>query len=207
MARTGGMPHADVAFEPWTQNKLAIVDQGGHWTVWDLAAEADSATAYQATLRFEGWIHEDHETSYVENGPTIQDDGWGYIAWAGRVRPRTLFVCNRTYIQTFDLSSARSPPHIAPAPDLTHSSGWILDVKRSPADAAHFFVLTSSEIIWLGITDSHDRADHANGIAPGAEILLSWRHFRDHEDLSLHMAVTLNQNGKLMYILPWRTLP
>ena len=194
ITRTGGVPHADVAFNPWNHHQLAVVDQGGQWSVWDIQGGKQRRNGYKAERRVKGWISAEYRTLDAQNGPSIQTDGWGCISWAGSVR--TLLVCNRTHVATFDVASYQAIQHRSAALELARTSSWILDVKRCPTNDAQFFVLTSNQIFWLVVAESGDAKEGDTTASAGANVLLSWRHFRHSEDISMHMAVTMVGSGQ-----------
>ncbi|KAI9753465.1 MAG: hypothetical protein M4579_005149 [Chaenotheca gracillima] len=174
---TGGKPHADVSFNPWYQHQIAIVDQAGRWSIWDITETKIQKLKEPLPSA----------TGFIKENPTSLDhaDGWARICWSGSVN--MLVVSNRRTLAIFSLSS-RVPVRLE-TPDLgiAKTTSWILDLKRSPIDPSHLFVLTSTHIVWLEVT-SHTLPRATNESQdPGAKVLLSWRHFRDGEDVTLRL--------------------
>src|SRR5437016_14389480 len=77
-SRTGGTPHAGVAFNPWYTRQCAIVDQKGHWTIWDLEGQKKKRRLFTATAGRSGQIVDDVS---AQNEPikVVEADGWGSI--------------------------------------------------------------------------------------------------------------------------------
>ncbi|KAI9849319.1 MAG: hypothetical protein M1837_004779 [Sclerophora amabilis] len=187
---TGGTSHADIGFNPWYQSQFAIVDQAGRWTVWDVEGQKKKRVTLKAVLRKSGLILD-------SSMPPHHADGWGSVCWAGDLN--TLVVCDRRHFTVFDLSS--EPPAPLPSPDLgiAKTVHWILDVKRSPSNLSHLYVVTSSHIFWVEVTGTHLLVNEGQKRYSGVRILLSWRHFRDGEDVSLQ--VLLVPSDEVLFVL------
>ncbi len=182
---TAGAPHADVSFNPWYEKQLAIVDQGGRWSVWDIEYKNKRRDIWTVKAGRVGSIQDGQIQGL---GPSnIDADGWGSILWAYNVH--TLLVFGR---RTFMLYNLKDDSERLVGPDLALATGqdWILGVKRSPSDKCHVFVVTSSRIFWLRINGFGGMKEKEKGNPDiGAKILLSWRHFRDQDDASLGLNV------------------
>lgn len=170
---TGGSPHADISFSIWNALQFAIIDQQGCWTTWELERPSPNSRTWTVKAGPKGKL------------TTAHSDGWGAISWAGD--ERTIVIARRKSFSVFNLGE---PSKRLTAPDLqlSKSSDWILDMKISPSDDAHIFIVTSTRIFWLRIAPS----DQSHGKEDGdsrALILLSWRHFRDESDTSLKLNV------------------
>ena len=180
------VPYSDVTFNPWYNQQIATIDQKGFWAVWDIEKRDKQAKG----TRF--WNVK--KTLYGElfdglpEGETLNSsaaDGWGVILWAGD--PSRIIVASRRIFAVLDITGN---PRRLLSPKLLSSttSEWILDVKRSSKDLTHVFVITTLSIFWLQITSSAGIYD-VEEPAVGAKCLLSWRHFRDPEDISLSLGV------------------
>ncbi len=190
IGQTGGVPHADVNFNPWYQRQIAVVDQHGTWSIWDLEGQERKRVTYELNAGKVGHIYDGYE---MGNSHQNNADGWGAICVAGNVN--TLVVCNRRHMAVFDVSGK---PNRLGAPDLglSRNSDWILDLRRSSRNRSHIFVLTSSRITWLHVTG----ACEYHGIdspKTGATNLLSWCHFRDGEDTGLRLHVIERGGGTI----------
>ncbi|KAI9771255.1 MAG: hypothetical protein M1840_002225 [Geoglossum simile] len=185
MSRTGGAPHSDVAFNPWYNRRCAIIDQRGRWSVWDLEGQGGKGNLCVAKARQNGCVL-DAPSGGNAGGDATEEDGWASVCWAGDVS--TLVACTRRHLAVFDLKS--NPPTRLKVPplDLVRTPNWILDIRRSPINNSHLFVVTSSQVFKLEISGNDPDVGPANWKA-GAQILLSWRHFRDGDDTSLRLEV------------------
>lgn len=181
-----GIPYSDVAFNPWYNQQIATVDQKGDWAVWDIEKmekRAKGSKAWTATKIRGGGLLDG-----LSGGETLTStfaDGWGAVLWAGDLS--TIVVACRRMLAFFDITGN---PRRLVAPNIISpvTSEWILDVKRSAKASTHVFVVTTSSIFWLQIAKSAE--DHGSeGATEGAKCLLSWRHFRDPEDISLRLRV------------------
>ena len=187
--RSGGAPHIDVSFNPWYQQQFAVLDQQGHWSIWDIESKDKGRNSWTLTAGVSG-----HILDQYTQGPemvNVEADGWGAILFVGSVS--TLVVVGRRILSIFHL---KSKPERLVAPELivAKSSDWILDVKRSPIDDRHMFVVTSSCIFWLQIQSSEDMHDE-KASRSGTSILLSWKHFRHQEDISLRLHIVYSTQG------------
>ena len=180
------VPYADVAFNPWYNQQIATIDQKGSWAVWDIEKRDKQAKG----ARF--WnVKKTRHGELLDGLPEVGTlnssvaDGWGVILWAGD--PSRIFVASRTIFAVLDITGN---PRRLFSPKLLSSTTveWILDVKRSSKDLTHVFVITTLSIFWLQVTSSAGTYD-VEEPAVGAKCLLSWRHFRDPEDISLRLGV------------------
>ena len=192
MSRTGGAPPSDVAFNPWYNRQCAIIDQRGQWSIWDLEGQKREGSLCDAKARQSGSVL-DASSSENPDANTTGEDGWASVCWAGNVS--TLVACNRRHLAVFDLKSDPPARLKVPPLDLAQTPNWILDIRRSPINNSHFFVVTSSQVFKLEICGNDLGVGPANWKA-GAQILLSWRHFRDGDDISLRLEVMGSRDGK-----------
>lgn len=172
-----GVPAADVSFNPWDHLQLATVNQAGYWSIWSVEARVRSKGIWKLLKDFGGYIGDGDAPGSDLTQPIL--DGWGKIVWIRG--PDIILVVNRKCIRLINIKlGARSlaVPDIA----VANSTDWILDVERSPVHLDHFFVVTSSRLLWLKVSSPDGSQDEA------ASVLLSWIHFRNPQDpsLSLH---------------------
>ena len=184
--KANGVPYSDVAFNPWYNQQIATIDQTGAWAVWDVEKtqkRAKGRTFWTINKIRHGGLHDD--LSEGETPSSSVADGWGAVLWAGDLS--TVIVASRRIFAIFDIKGS---PRRLVTPNLVSAttSEWILDLKRSSKDPTHVFVTTTFRIFWLHIASF--AGSHADGeMAVGAKCLLSWRHFRDPEDISLTLQV------------------
>lgn len=191
---TGGAPHADVSFNPFNERQFAIVDQRGHWSIWNIKGQHRRRHLWNATAGPNGHINaadDDNEDVKAGISADVKQDGWGLILWAGGIS--TIVVADRRTLAVFDL---RAPSQRLVSPDLhlDTEADWILDLKRSPLNDSHVFLVTSSRILCLRFRVS-DQEEDAKELKIGTEILFSTRHFRDQEDISLRLQLLSDDRG------------
>ncbi|TLD39732.1 RNA polymerase I-specific transcription initiation factor RRN6-like protein [Venturia nashicola] len=189
-----GQQHSDITFNPWNQQRLAIVDQAGDWAIFTLQQKHKSRQAYIHKLGHRGSLEgflEDSKTR--EDISSAQQDGWARILWVAD--KNTLLVCTRRRFQLFSLSAETTLPFPTP---VSHGQ-WILDVRRCPSVPTWVFILTSSQVLWLEILPEIDRGTDITVVT--GKILLSAHHFRDSSDISLQMRIEHDLN--VISILLW----
>jgi RNA polymerase I-specific transcription initiation factor RRN6 len=147
--------------------------------VWDIDRRRRSEE-YKITCLVQGQIAPPDETD-----PT-GEDGWARILWVGDVN--TILVCNRRKLSIIGIQGGSFEYLLCPAVISKRSGDWILDVSRHPTIRGQFFVLTSTELFLMAVNTSNGAGDADVGPV-GAQVLLSWRHYRDREDFTLSMTV------------------
>ncbi len=190
--RTGGISHANVTFNPWYERQFAIVDQQGFWSIWTIEDYRHrSGSAYAGAGKSAHVL--DGASDDADSTARGQADGWGKLCWVAD--GSTLLVCSRRHLAIFDLKALKPARLQAPEVGLERSSDWILDVKRNPLDDGHVFVLTSSRIFWLDITGVEESIDNEHGVG-GGRILLSLRHYREADDITLRLQLMPLDEGR-----------
>lgn len=180
------MPFSDVAFNPWFLEQIATLDQTGVWHIWDLELESKAKGL---------WSLNKVDTGSLPSGPPNSnscqetDDGWGRVLWVNDLR--TLLLARRRQLSLVRIGGEINTDGI---PDLgmEYSTDWILEVKRSPANPAHVFVVTSTRVIWLAVLPI-DELGYDNGDRVNLTVLLSWVHYRNPQDLSLGVETCKNE--------------
>ena len=187
---TGGSCHRDVAFNPFSANQYAVLDQQGHWTVWALEKHRRRGVPWDLRPIVNGRVgrHEDN----TQDASNALLDGWGRINW---VRDAwTIYVVSRKSLAFF--SFRRNNVRQLPAPGLipSGSADSIIDAQEDPLDTNHFYILTSTQAFYLRV-DSEDGPD-SGGIQAGARVIMCWRHFRSFGDLGLRISTCRSKEGK-----------
>ena len=180
---TGGIAHSDVAFNPWYNRQVGILDQKGAWSVWNLERKKHGGPLYKAVPEINGFMDEPLATGAHQSS----EDGWGRLCWAGN--SDTLLLFSRKAMVVLDIKSCPVTRLQYPDLDLAATPYWILDVQRSPMNMNHVFVVTTSQVFWLDTVPAV-AADVAQSSFAGCRILLSWRHSRHLDDKSLQLSVT-----------------
>ncbi|GAD97958.1 hypothetical protein ACLA_026600 [Paecilomyces variotii No. 5] len=184
--RTGGYPHAYVTFNPWYQKQLAIVDIHGNWSIWNISGRNKRARSnWLADCVKSGTLPsvDPSLNGFREEQPRY--DGWAAVQWVADVNH--LIVCDRRCIFLYQIAHASGfarPIDLG----LRRETEWILDLKRSPSRPSIVFILTTSRIFWLDITSSDAlfSGEEDTPLTPQ----LSWRHYRDTEDITLQLTIT-----------------
>ena len=186
--RTGGVPHADVKFNPWHQRQIAIVDQQGAWSVWDLLTQEQEIESYGIKSVAIGHVFDSHDPDVHS-----QDigDGWGALCFAGSAH--ILVVCNRRHMAIFHVPSRLTQSGVSNL-DLLRNSDWILDLRTSSRDRSHIFVVTSSQVFCIHVAEIEDDGGK-NKTKAVATTLRSWCHFREGDDTSLRLDVIDHDRG------------
>ncbi|KAI9798703.1 MAG: hypothetical protein M1825_005030 [Sarcosagium campestre] len=188
--RTGGSPHAAVAFNPWSNEQVAILDRRGFWTAWSILT--DPRAPKQVKLRLDRRARVMDRFASESADQVLQKDGWGTLCWAGN--RRTLFVCTRDTATFFDIGC--DPPERLISPDLGLSPGcWVLDVKRSLHDKRLIWIVTTSVLFLLNVKGVDPMKGEEQ--SAGAKILMSWNHFRDAQDTTLKLSITTTKNAHM----------
>ncbi|KAJ4301356.1 hypothetical protein N0V90_003448 [Kalmusia sp. IMI 367209] len=187
---TGGIPHADVSYNPHYQRQFAIVDQDSNWSVWDIDGNKRGYSVNRVVARS---MHIKDDFEFEEQEVLVsswKEDGWARIMWVGDAN--TILVCNRRQLELVDLKGSVRPlkiPQVIDWRSIKNSSRhWILDVKRHPKNEKEFFVLTSVRLYLLAVPFLNDHS-YANLHGFDAVIVLSWTHFRGVEDITLQLQV------------------
>lgn len=192
---TGGFPHADVAFNPWYQRQVAIVDASGNWSIWDIQGRQSHKGHWSAERGPCGSLAPFPGDEIPLKGEAKDNhDGWAAILWAGNVNQ--LLVCDRRTVALFRTDTHPPQRHSIDL-QFERRSEWVLNVRRSKYNPNHVFIVTSTRVYWIAVSSDDGSSIEMEG---KASILLSWRHFRDVEDTSLNLTPFLIQDGKIVLI-------
>lgn len=171
-----GTPFSNITFNPWNNQHIATINQQGQWSTWKVSRKA-------AHKGF--WTIEETASGRAFDGDADDTDGfdpsdpvWYAIHWI--LDENTIIIAGRRKLTMFDIrhrGKRLEVPGIIPR----NSADWILDIKKEVSNTARVFILTSSTIHWLHVSTSGE----ANGL--DAQCLISWKHFRDPEDVSLRI--------------------
>lgn len=195
---TEGVKHADVTFNPWYVDQLAIVDPNGNTAVFEISPNSSKATHSTKEFRITNMqichFPSTHEPDVGRSQNHPQND-WARVMWL--TNPKTLLICTRTRLAIIDLKrqSTHEPSWQIPKLGLNEMSNLILDVRRHPRHLNQVFVLTSTHVFWLYI-ECEDKNHSENGLQCGANLMASIRHFRGQADVTLQLSLTLDGNGK-----------
>ena len=178
-----GVAFSGVAFNPWDHQQFATIDQQGDWNVWVVDASLRVKQKGLGTITNPANGHLLGAQELDGGSPYVAADGWGAVLWASD--QDTIVVADRAVFAVFDIKSSSQQVQV-PVLTSSRTSDWILDVKKGSRDPCNVFVATSLCIFWLRISSSEEEPKTAD-TKSNAQCLLSWRHFRDQEDISLRL--------------------
>ncbi|KAE8379464.1 RNA polymerase I-specific transcription initiation factor RRN6-like protein [Aspergillus bertholletiae] len=183
-SQTGGFAHAAVTFNPWYQKQIGIVDEKGNWSIWEISGRhRQNKGNWTAACVKSGVLPllDLDDSRDIDGYP--RHDGWAVIEWVGDVN--SFIVSDRRCPILYRMENDQACIYSIEL-DLKKKSEWILDVKRSPCNVSNIFILTTSRVFWFEInTDLVVAAK--DGMKPTLFPRLSWRHFRDPEDITLQL--------------------
>jgi RNA polymerase I-specific transcription initiation factor RRN6 len=179
---TGGITHADVAFNPWNPRLFAVVDLEGIWSVWKLRHLATG----RARQVCGGVLHDDVQDTIAQAVP----DGFHRISWVHN--GSVLAVCDRCALKLFDISDAGNEVLLDLELNLAHNI-WILDMVILSKQPSYICVLTSAHIALYAVNRD------LNGNT-AVERLALVDHYRSTSDLSLHLRIL--EDGEGMFVKP-----
>ncbi|KAI9653896.1 MAG: hypothetical protein M1829_001122 [Trizodia sp. TS-e1964] len=185
---TGGDPHTHLSFNPWNSRMLAILDQSGSWSIWELLGR--KVKGQHVLLKNIGHMLAGSQKN--TDLPLSKSDGWGRILWVADSDTITLF--NRREMLILDLATGTPAKLKAPDLGLARTSRWILDAVRSPSNQGHIFVVTSSQLFWIEIICRKELP------TLGGVILMSWSHYRSGEDISLCLEVCESKEDLILLL-------
>ena len=180
---TAGASHVDVAFNPWYQQQLAIMDSLGHLRTFII----DDTSISPPWRLDKGPSVEIEHPADVEEIEHLGSDYWGVVLWVGD--ETTLVTSTRRVLRIFYLEDEKIAPLETPGTWIAHESERILDVKRNPNSSSQLFVLTSAHVIWLRVLTRAERETSDKGTAD-IRVILSSCHYRSATDKSMRLTVS-----------------
>lgn len=188
VSRTGGYPHADISFHPFDCHRLALIDQHGNWSTWQMGGKRSvtSRVLYSIQLLRTGKFYTWENLRRPPQANPYHDswhkicwvaDGSGYFDRVFLANRRSAVICDPAEEEKYPLSLGLGP---------LNEAQWILDIKTSALHPAWIFVLTSTRVLCISTTKEEDRDmpwtdSHA--------ILCSWSHFRGRRDFTLSLTM------------------
>lgn len=186
-SRVGESDFADVAFNPWHQQQLAIINVKGHWSIWNIKGQQKRRHTWCVEPGISG------DTGFDSSEPTEIEDGWAKVLW---IRDsRTIAVATRSSLNFYD-TQLKSKVLATRQLDCLTKTDRILDINRPSHDSPDLLILNSSCIFWIRV----DNDINFGGSSPqsGATILLQCVHYRNVGDPSMQLAVT--SQGECRYL-------
>ncbi|KAH8125832.1 hypothetical protein ACSS6W_005613 [Trichoderma asperelloides] len=197
---TGGSAHSDVALIPTASGRsqqIAIINETGYWSIWDLPAAWQSQRKGPSQLSLskcghisDGLLNELPSTSSHPNerhgilvvegkGPEkIESSPSPSYNGRGNDTTQYLLMWNHEKMEVLNLDANILLPRLGRIIRDRGKLDWILDVHRSPIKQDHVFILTQYHITWV---DLLSRGESASGpLKPS--ILLSCPHLGTKND-------------------------
>ena len=172
-----GVPFADVAFNPWNHQQIAVIDLEGHWSTWNIQNISTERGIWTIENQSIGCIFNNNADS---GQPREIGDGWGRVLWAGATNK--LVVASRKIFAVYIVDDDMRKLDV---PDLfsDNSTNWIVDIKRDTSDSRYLYLLTSTTLYLINVPASTE--PHQSN----AQVSLSWRHSLNQDDTSLRLHV------------------
>ncbi|EHK16012.1 uncharacterized protein TRIVIDRAFT_39243 [Trichoderma virens Gv29-8] len=198
--QTGGSAHSDVALfttASGRSHQLAIIDEGGYWSIWDLPGtwQVQRKAAPQLTLNKCGHIS-DGLLNELPSIPSHPSERHGILileeAWSGKIESspspsarkttdaitRYMLMWNHERMEVLDLDANILLPRLGRIIRERGKLDWILDIHRSPTKQGHVFILTQYHITWVDVFSRDETG--AGPLKPS--ILLSCPHLGTKKD-------------------------
>lgn len=167
---TGGNAQVDIAFNPNSKGQypqMAIIDECGYWSVWDVIGNKNTRLSLQKCGHIsEGLLNElpsTTEFSAEKHGilfvGTVKLDSFWEAATQGddgdanefASRSSHLLLWNREKYEVIDMASSMALPRLPALSGLKGKPDSILDVRVSPVNQNHIFVLTMQNLFWIDL--------------------------------------------------------
>ncbi|KAL7808332.1 RNA polymerase I-specific transcription-initiation factor domain-containing protein [Trichoderma aethiopicum] len=198
--QTGGSPHSDVALLTTTHGRshqLAIIDEGGYWSIWDLigAWQVQRKGAPQYSLSKCGHIS-DGLLNELPTRSSFPSERHGILflegVWHGKIESspsasarkatdpntRYLLMWNHERMEVLNLDTNIFLPRLGRIMRQRGKLDWILDIHRSPTRQNHVFILTQYHITWVDVFGRDE-----SGLGPlKPSVLLSCPHLGTKKD-------------------------
>jgi RNA polymerase I-specific transcription initiation factor RRN6 len=179
VSQTGGFTHVDVTFNPWYLKQFAVVDERGHWSIWQLQDIVRLGNGVAPELLHSGLLPCDavdgDESESLTDG--VKYDTWGRLEWVRDVN--TFIVCGRRNAMLYVMEGTTTTS-CGIELNWQTSTEWILDVKTCSSRTSLVFVLTTARILCFDFK-------LADQEAPPIRPQFAWLHNRDADDLTLRL--------------------
>ncbi|GKU17398.1 rna polymerase i-specific transcription-initiation factor rrn6 [Fusarium langsethiae] len=206
---TGGNAHIDVAFNANSKGQspqIAIIDECGYWSIWDTLGGRPKArlSSYKFGHLSDGLLNEIPSTTehkaekhgIIFVGTTEVDNFWEDESQSAdesgesAKRSSHLLIWNREKYEVIDLESHIALPQLSLLARPKSKPDAILDIRISPANQNHIFVLTMRALYWIDLFATRREEDSSS---PKPTILISCPRLLDRE--ALRMTTCLTSEG------------
>jgi len=184
---TGGFTLADVTFNPWYSRQFGVVDIMGNWSVWEIRGRQTKhgSTYIARKVSMASLPSRDGKPQFERP----RHDGWASIVWVADFS--TVVVSDRRCTALYQMTGEGVRSSSVEL-GMNKQSEWVLDLERSIQNPSHFFVLTTSRLLWFDVTTA---PLYSNGTRPPLRPRITWRHFRDPEDTTLRISDLMVNRG------------
>lgn len=211
-SQTGGRAHCDVAFNPPTTGsppQVAIMDECGYWTVWAIVGrtKADNRIEKRAILRKHGHIDEGllahisfntihpsrpHGTLFVGmiGGSDFQAS---FVAPESMTRAPYVLAWSPEKFEVIDLEDGAILQPFEVPRQRSSKPSVILDARLSPVTQTHFFILTSSSLLWMEMP--------SHGLSSKPTLILECPHLPAMKDLRMSVSHSSEDGESVMVYL------
>lgn len=190
-----GMPmHAHASLNPWFASHFATVDLAGGWKVWEADSRLDP-NGVQDTKEIASGSLEYPDGDAGAALPRTHHDGWLRALWIRDTD--TLIICTRTSMVLVDIPS-NACIRTSLENSTKRTSPWILDVQPDPGHADRAFVLTTAFVYYFSVGKFESTKFEVR--SSSLHILHKIRHFRDHQDPSLHLVLCHDDTSCLVHV-------
>jgi RNA polymerase I-specific transcription initiation factor RRN6 len=184
---TGGFTLADVTFNPRYPRQFGVVDIMGNWSVWEITGrQRKHGSTYAARKISMASLPSTDEKPQIERP---RHDGWASIEWVAHFS--TVVVSDRRCTVLYQMAGEDIRSSFVEL-GMEKQSEWVLDLQRSVQNPSHFFVLTTSRLLWFDVTAL---PPNPNDTRPALRPRITWRHFRDPEDTTLRISDLMVNRG------------
>lgn len=180
MGQTRNSPPADVAFNPWIPRQLAVLNQAGGWTVWELEGKGIERMKKLCTT---GSTRNQKKATQH-----LSDKAWGRVIFSSA---STVAVCDREKMAFFEIAQ-QGPIQLLELDAGLDSVGQILDMVAVPLRSEYFILLSSVHIMMYHVKTMQDDHIVANRV-------VRMRHFRSPDDISLRASCVSDDDSKLLH--------
>lgn len=194
VSQTGGFTHVDVTFNPWYLKQFAIVDERGHWSIWQLHDLVRLGNGVAPELQHSGFLPCDPVDGDEGEGlaDEVKYDTWGRLEWVRDVS--TFIVCGRRNAMLYVLEGSTTTSYGIQL-NWQSSTEWILDVKTCSSQNSLVFILTTTRILCF---DFKLADQEAQPVRPQ----FAWLHDRDTDDLTLRLtSLTIGEGMNMYHVL------
>ena len=188
--RTGGSPHSDMAFSSFELNRIAILDQQGSCSIWQLVWHRQRADAWD--IRQEK--NKGAKSTIFNQNPIRMPppDGWGKIGWIGN--SNTIFIASREALRLFDVQNNAQQP-VKPVAFPIKDGENLRDIHEDLPGSNHMFVVTSTQVYCLSVDTRKDQDNEGSELR--LRVIICWRHFRSPQDISLRISTCRTSNCEI----------